>query len=56
MLVISPTTWICVKPATIATTTHVMMVVMWGVPNRGCTLLTAGGSSPSRLMAKKMRG
>ena len=29
---------------------------MYGVPNRGCTLLTPGGSSRSRLIAKKMRG
>src|SRR5687767_8638812 len=56
MLVISPTTWICVKPATIATTTHVMIVVMYGVPNLGWTLLTPRGSRPSRLIAKKMRG
>ena len=26
------------------------------MPNRGCTLLTPCGSSPSRLIAKKMRG
>ena len=39
-----------------ATTTHVMIVVMYGVPNRGCTLLTPCGSRPSRLIAKKMRG
>src|SRR5688500_11654516 len=36
--------------------THVMMVVMYGVPNFGCTLLTPFGSNPSRLIAKKMRG
>ena len=33
-----------------------MIVVMCGVPKRGCTLLTPGGSSWSRLIAKKMRG
>ena len=32
------------------------MVVMYGVPKRGCTLLTPGGSRRSRLIAKKMRG
>ena len=32
MLVISPTTWIWVNPAATATTTHVMIVVMYGVP------------------------
>jgi hypothetical protein len=56
MLVISPTTWICVKPATTATTAQVIIVVMCGVPKRGWTLLTPFGSRPSRLMAKKMRG
>ena len=56
MLVISPTTWIWVRPATSATTTHVMIVVMYGVPKRGCTLLTPCGSRRSRLIEKKMRG
>ena len=56
MLVISPRTWIGVKPATIATITPVMIVVMYGVRNFGCTLLTPGGSSWSRLIEKKMRG
>ena len=36
--------------------TQVMIVVMYGVRNLGCTLLTPGGSSRSRLIAKKMRG
>ncbi len=56
MLVISPTTWICVSPATSATITQVMIVVMYGVPNFGCTLLTPCGSRRSRLIEKKMRG
>src|SRR5919109_2941918 len=38
MLVISPTTWIGMNPAAIATMTHVMIVVMYGVLNRGWTL------------------
>jgi len=33
-----------------------MMVVMYGVPKRGCTALTPWGSNRSRLMEKKMRG
>ena len=56
MLVISPTTWIGMKPAAIATMTQVMIVVMYGVWNFGWTLLTPGGSSRSRLIEKKMRG
>ena len=36
--------------------TQVMIVVMYGVPNFGWTLLTPCGSRPSRLIAKKMRG
>ena len=35
---------------------HVMIVVMYGVWNLGCTLLTPRGRSPSRLIEKKMRG
>src|SRR5688572_3502322 len=56
MLVISPSTWIGVNPATIETMTPVMIVVMYGVRYLGWTLLTAAGSNWSRLMAKKMRG
>src|SRR5688572_15526751 len=56
ILVISPTTWIGVKPAKTATMTPVMMVVMYGVRYLGWTLLTAAGKRPSRLIAKKMRG
>ena len=40
MLVISPTTWIGTSPATMATITQVMIVVMYGVWKPGCTLLT----------------
>ena len=42
--VISPTTSMRSRPANTATTTPVMMVVMYGVPKRGCTLLMPGGS------------
>ena len=38
-----------------ATATPVRSVVRTGVPNRGLTLAKAGGSSRSRLMAKKTR-
>src|ERR687887_2656534 len=56
MLVISPRIWIGTKAATSATMTHVMIVVIYGVRNRGCTLLTPAGSSWSRLIVKKIRG
>ena len=39
-----------------ATTTPVTIVVTCGVRYFGCTRRNQGGSSPSRLMEKKMRG
>jgi len=39
-----------------ATARPVTKVVTWGVRKRGCTLAKDWGSSPSRAMAKKMRG
>ena len=33
-----------------------MIVVMYGVPKRGCTFAAIGGKRPSLAMAKKMRG
>ena len=57
MLVISPSDLDRERsPATMATMTQVMIVVMYGVRKRGCTLLTPAGSSRSRLIEKKMRG
>ena len=52
----SPSSAIGKKPATTAATTPVMIVVTYGVWNFGCTLPKTGGSRPSRLIEKKMRG
>ena len=52
----SPSSAIGKKPATIAATMPVTIVVTYGVWNFGWTLPNTAGSSPSRLIEKKMRG
>ena len=44
------------KALTTPTSTPVRIVDTWGVPKRGCTRAKTGGSSPSRAIAKRIRG